>query len=468
MFSKFFYGQWTDIDPRSLRFFRVLLGLCVIAYAGEMFLNLDFFFTDAGVFSRWYFIFSKARAWTTFGPYFWLGEWWWAAFLILTLAASGGLLILGPFPRFTSAFIFLQLVFIRHRAPHIEYGADNLLVVVTLWSSLISTSMARHAVWIRGLFVLQVAWIYLVAGWTKSTDSWLWSPVAVDLALRGDRLVSPLGRALLEWPWLTSTGSVATLLWERFAPLAFLLPKRMVWGRSLLVVGFIFMHFAFDLSLHLGLFSWIAVALWSVFIPSFWWDRLGIYWSNGADPAHADCVQSTAMGLSLIGLAILILSLGLYSQYCDLGGKKSLCDQHRVSFLKTIGLRQSWRFFAPTPFRNDGWFYVEAVDVAGRRVGPIDFHARPMPEGKPQAFLELYPTYRWTNLLQYVTPIQRIPDLNIARQVARFLCGHLGQSLGISLNKLSLFFVLEYSQVSYNETVAAPAKIVEEPCPRSE
>ena len=126
-------------------------------------------------------------------------------------------------------------------------------------------------------FIFQILFIYYFAYQLKSHDIWK-SGQGVYYALMLDAFRTMWGDILLRYPTVMKFLSHTTYyFFEGIVPILFMLFGflwRLRIAIILLMCGF---HLSLGTFLHLGLFPWICIVGWLVFLPAEFWELLGKY-----------------------------------------------------------------------------------------------------------------------------------------------------------------------------------------------
>lgn len=128
-----------------------------------------------------------------------------------------------------------------------------------------------------GALLFQIAVIYLSAGLVKDLGEWIFEATAMETILSLPRYETTLGVALLEYPALLEAMSRTTFLVEVIGALLVLMPGKTLAARRLVVVPvFVVFHVGIAALMGIGLFPYVMIALWLLFLPSAFWDRIGM------------------------------------------------------------------------------------------------------------------------------------------------------------------------------------------------
>lgn len=273
------------IDLRSLAAFRIALALLVLADLGFRSQVLEAFYTDAGVLPRSLVDLPLQG----FSLHLLSGAFAFQAVLCGLAGLFALLLLFGYQTRFAAVGSWLMLSSLHVRNLHVVNGGDDWLRAMLLWSILLPVG-ARWSLDARRVrpklagpvflslasaaLLLQFAYVYLCAGFTKRGPEWHSTGTAIQAALAQGHWVRPFGEFLNRYPeWLRIlTPTVA--YFEIAAALLMFLPVFTGRLRGFLIVSFWLLQLGFGLSLQVHLFPWISTAATLPFIPSSFWDRL--------------------------------------------------------------------------------------------------------------------------------------------------------------------------------------------------
>lgn len=358
--------------------------------------DLTAFYTDAGVLPRALLL---AQPWVAprYNLFLATGSALGQALLFSLTAAAATALALGYHPRWAGLATWYLVCSLQFRNPLVLDGGDELLRVMLFWTMFLpveadlSTRPPR-----RGLYasiasfgyVLQVILLYLFAALNKSGDGWRKTGEALYYTLNIEQFTTGFGLWLLGYPALLKGLTFAALAVEFLLPVLLLLPFWVKgWRTIFLGLAFAF-HLGIAAMLHLGLFMPIAMVSLLALVPSSWWPE--------PLPANHDWPTLPRPVQGFLGFTcVYLLAINLWS-----------LDPNHLRpppSLRWFGLltceQQAWRLFGPEPFREDGWFVVEATDLSGQR-WDLTGTARPYDPVKPARVAAQFPNQRWRRWLQ--------------------------------------------------------------------
>ena len=187
---------------------------------------------------------------------------------------------------------WLLLLSVQARNPRVLHESDVLLRLLLFWGmfvplgarysldSLFQRSRAdgaRSPTSARSVgtaaLLLQVCLVYWCTATFKSWDVWWHEASAVYYALSIDQIVTPFGLWLLGFPALLALLSRASILLEFLGPCLVFIPFWTPWLRICVIGAFFCFHIGLAFCLSIGLFPYISLVSWLVFVPSLVWER---------------------------------------------------------------------------------------------------------------------------------------------------------------------------------------------------
>ncbi|MCP5468645.1 MAG: DUF393 domain-containing protein [Deltaproteobacteria bacterium] len=186
---------------------------------------------------------------------------------------------------------WLMLASIQARNPMVLQAGDTLLRMLLFWSIFlplgacfsidraldsseknppqIILSPASFAI------LMQVCLVYWMGAAYKTGSAWSWSQAtAVYEALMLDQFATAAGEYLRQFPALLKWLTRYTYWLEILGPSLMFLPFFTQRLRIILVALMASLHIGFAIHMELGLFSYISVTAWLLFLPSLFWDKI--------------------------------------------------------------------------------------------------------------------------------------------------------------------------------------------------
>ena len=275
----------TCLDVRSLRLFRITLALTLLFDLSERLLLVPYFFTEQGIlpYSLWNTLFGHKTYYWSFhffedaGPAY-------ALILVQIIAASA--LLVGYRPRLMALLSWLLLLSLNLRNPMLTYGGDKLAPTLLLIASLLPLPHHQRlkstvSGWSRlggPLLALQMAILYMAAGFSKAFESHWLAGTAVRNALNMDLLAKPRGVWASQADSLLLVSSLVTPTWEIALGALLLVPSWRGRPRTFAVLGLLSLNLGIWLTMDVGYFMMYASAGLLALIPSSLWDHLGRRW----------------------------------------------------------------------------------------------------------------------------------------------------------------------------------------------
>jgi hypothetical protein len=414
------------VDLRSLAAMRVAIGLILLADLWGRAPYLASHYGDRGIVPR--------STLTHFSLHALGGSPLLTAGLFGVAAVFAAMLLVGWRTRLATCASWILLVSLHLRNPYVTDGGDRLLALLLFWGMFLPFG-ARFSIDARlrpaaapaaNLFfsvaslalLLQVAFHYIFSALLKHPGLWLIDGTAVYFALHVDLITRPLGRTLLEYPFLLGLASRGAYLLELLGPFLLFVPVGTRYFRLGIAAAFILFHLFLAACLYLALFPFICIAAWLAFLPGDLWDRLGglrtrvVGAREAAQPAARDgaaaAPEAAARGARTRSRALDCVAAAFlaFVFYWNIGTiVPALPVPAPVAWTaEQLRLAQRWSMFA-APLRADGWWVVPAVLRDGSEV---DLHtgASPVRREKPDdVFAAMFPTARH---MKWLTNLWRV------------------------------------------------------------
>ena len=279
------------IDYRSLALLRVVLALIVIIDLCMRANDLTAHYTDSGVLQRFDY-------YTGVGNQFFIsfhlanGTEIFQIILFIINLILAGVLFLGYRTRIVTILLFVFTVSLHARNPLILNGGDDILRLLLFWSIFLpigaiwSIDCAMSSIRPKDKYhfsvasfalILQVLIVYWATFLFKNHPVWMEDYSAVHYILNAEIFISSLGSILAAnhviLPFLTGSS-----LWlELIGPFLVFIPWFNRYWKLLVLSLFVLMHLGFALFMALGLFPYISIISWIIFVPAVFWDKLSAF-----------------------------------------------------------------------------------------------------------------------------------------------------------------------------------------------
>ena len=425
------------LDLRALALLRMATAAVVLLDLAIRSTDLEALYSNIGVLPV---VAVMEHGWSPYQFSLHAGSGLWQAQAVLFVAAAGlaGALLVGYHTRLATVGSWVLLVSLQNRNPFIGQGGDDLLRMLLLWG----VFLPWGRVWARDArarpapmhyayfsaatvaYVVQLALLYWCTALLKNGPEWTRDGTALYYAFSLDQLLLPLGRWLYPHPALLRFLTFATYYIELLLPFALFLPVGVARWR-LLVVGVLFgFQLGISLTLYVGLFFLVNMASllgllpagvldglarrlrphaarartratdWRTRLPAWQapWrlrlERTGPPSAGGQRLARA--VRDTCVAVvlayvcwwNLDDVAVLRPAGGLMAEPMRWFGYLFRVDQH-------------WGMFAPTVFKDDGWYVLEGTTAATGRTLDLNRAGAAVTYAKPPSVVALFRNDRW-------------------------------------------------------------------------
>jgi len=331
-------------------------------------------------------------------------------------------LLVGYRTRLFTVIVWIFLISVHNRTPLIMQAGDHLLRMLLFWAIflpwgyLLSIDAQRHPpprktfsfISFAGLaYLCQIVFLYYFSALLKSSEEWRSEFTAIYYALSIDQIVRPIGEWMYPHYELLKAMTAGVYYVELILPLLLFVPFYHAWLRMLVIVGTVLLQLGIFATLNAGLFTAISIVMMVGLLPSSVMDKLWPKVSIRIEPLTENLGKlffrfpnfrknksRRRLKPALASEIIVGLSL-LYVLAWNMGtvGRKIIPDS-----LLWIGylfkLEQHWAMFAPTVFKNDGWFIYQGTTEDGRMIDLLRKGAA-VDYDKPARVADLVKNDRW-------------------------------------------------------------------------
>lgn len=422
VFRRYLHNAF-GVDARSLAIFRIAVGLVILVDLVQRSRHALTHYSDAGVLPRNVAFDSLSQyRWSIFfvngSPTFVQ-----AMFTLGIFAAIA--MILGCKTRIATVILWVIVVSVQSRNPHLSSGADTLMRVTLFWAMFLPlarmwsldrltetsndeengthTSTMVTSIATFGLIV-QTACVYLFTAIQKDGPRWRDEGSALYYALGARDVSSNVGN----WVFHNVPQSLLTvltygsLLLEFSIPILLLLPFKSSFLRSIAVLLIVSLHLGIAVTMSVGLFPAISIASAIGVLPTAFWSRaarlvpskLTLRFTRRLGNANRESWRSVPThgrapnlagerngqllhfsnsqlpaGFSIswlanFGAAVSIVIVLLWNIQTVSG---YTVPQAVRPLAISSGLYQNWSMFAPGPQTATIWFVVEGELESGER-----------------------------------------------------------------------------------------------------
>jgi predicted DCC family thiol-disulfide oxidoreductase YuxK len=283
-----------SLDLRGLAALRLFLGILVMLDALIRSSDLIAHYADSGVLPRSVLLTEFSNPYH-FSLLFLSGQPLWVCLCLLVYGLTGLALAFGWRTWLSTLLAWVLMLSLHNRNPVVLNGGDVYFRVLLCWSLFLplaarcsldrarsltgikpSANLSKQEVLTGGSvgLVLQVMLMYVCTAALKTSAEWLPEGTALWYANTREQFTTPIGDGLQSFPellkWLT--WGVYGIGWV--GPLLLLCPFWHVWMRTIGVLLLISLHLGLILTMELGFFPWICLAVLISLFPKEIWDWL--------------------------------------------------------------------------------------------------------------------------------------------------------------------------------------------------
>lgn len=350
-------------------------------------------------------------------------------FLFTVSAVAAFCLGIGFHARAATVLCWVFWASMQTRTPLLQNGADDLLRMLLFWAIFLplpsrsflgwrGTTMGRRTSRIASAAILlQVSLMYFFAGSWKLTGDWL-NGNELHRILCDGGYARPLAYTLQAYPALTSVAGTAVVIAEHVLPFLLWIPSRYWRARCSVIATVALMHLGIELTLTVGLFSFVCWTALLLFLPAGFWDYLArvvpqlsgtgsiAAGSTGIEGGTIACVSRDGGVRRALTGSFVLISL-LYVVGWNLAARGGI-ERNRIPVVanrigEAFSLQQSWRLFDYASNR-DGWFIVLArlphFNYADLLRGGVAADDKTF--SRPAYPYRLFPDHRWRKLYSHL------------------------------------------------------------------
>lgn len=281
-----------SLDFRSLALYRMLMGLVVMMDVIYRIPDFENFYTDIGLIPRKLFLSEMGMPWS-FSLHLSNGSLGVITLIFAIHFLFGLMLFSGYKTRWATIGAYLMTVSVHNRNWLVNNGGDDILRAILFLSiflplnrcfSMDSALKKNHeevpegghfSTW--GLaFFFQVFAIYYVSYILKYSPQWRSDFTALFFALRLDIFATPIGVWLRDFPGIQKFLTILTIYLEWLGPLVLVFNAffgKWWWlARLFTIMGFWGLHLGIIITMNIGIFPWMCLGMWLIFLPTPFWD----------------------------------------------------------------------------------------------------------------------------------------------------------------------------------------------------
>lgn len=441
------------IDPRSLACFRMALASLLLVDLALRVPDIRAFYTDQGILPI-QLIRDYYDGWR-WSLYFLDGSFAFQVTLFSFAAVFAIAMLVGYRTRLATIASWIMLASLHTRMPFILNDGDVYLRVLMFWGMFLplgqvwSLDARRRAPgssgWRRVISVgtvavlLQTCLVYWSTGYAKCNAGWFGGD-AMCYVMGMEFYARPLGTSLLNFPILLRVMGVAAVLLELAGPTLVWLPWFTPRVRLATIACFAGLHMGIELTMMVGLFSYIAITAWIPFLPREFWESRALRWLSArwpvaatdrrAQSASAPAVSTPAaaprkawagrtffffgQGLCL-GCLLFVVVWSLHRNFNWNFPQPLAPGIGSVASLTNLG--QQWQMYGVPP-TGEIWYVYRARLRNGQIVDVMQGGA-PIQSGKPPRIADTFWNHRW-RLLHF--DLLRVKSAPLRQSIAEYMC----------------------------------------------
>jgi hypothetical protein len=359
------------------------------------------------------------------------GMWQVQAVLFLVAAAFAGALLLGYHTRLATIVSWVLLVSLQNRNPFIGQGGDDLLRMLLFWGIFLPWGR----VWSRDArgkpapeqleyfspatvaYVVQLALLYWCTALLKSGGEWTQDGTALYYAFSLDQVLLPGGRLLYPYPDLLRVLTFGAYFIELLLPFVLFFPVGVRWWRLLFIGIMVGFHLTISVTLFVGLFYLINLASVVGLLPP-----VALDWLTQKLAPHAARAQRLRPRLPawqlpwrlertaeptpttrevlrqvrdvFVGVTLFYVCWWNLDDVAVVRPTGGIMSENTRWFGYLFRIDQHWGMFAPTVFKDDGWYILEGTTVDGKQLD-LNRGGAPVRYDKPASVVSLFKNDRW-------------------------------------------------------------------------
>lgn len=409
------------LDLRALALLRIGLALVVMMDLIFRLSDLKAFYTGPGVLPlealfRFHWHPAYFSLYTTNDHYYVQ-----LALFILNFLCACCLLV-GYRTKLFTVLVWVFLISIHNRTPLIMQAGDHLLRMLVFWGIFLPWGYClsvdaggrrqrqknhSYESFAGFAYISQIVILYYFSALLKTSAEWRSEFTALYYALSIDQIVRPVGEWIYPYYELLKVMTAGAFYLELVLPLLLFVPFYNNWFRMAVVVGTVMLQLGIFATMNVGLFTITSVIMMVGLLPKPVMDKLWPKLSSGIG-ALIDSLRgaffrwgffrrirtAVAAKPTIISEIIVILALVyVFGWNMNTIGRKAVPDN-----LLWVGnffkLQQHWAMFAPTVFKNDGWFIYLGTTKEGKEIDLLRY-GQPVDYTKPERVADLVKNDRW-------------------------------------------------------------------------
>jgi hypothetical protein len=460
-----------SLDLRAIALMRIGIGFTIIIDLLLRYSDLEAHYSDYGVLPL-EGLFKYIWDHRTFSLYTISNSWQLISILFFLNILCASCLLFGYRTKLFSILSWVFLLSLHNRNPLINQGGDDLLRLILFigiflpWgyrysidainNTAIKKDQNEYTSAAGATYLLQLICMYVFSALLKSGPEWTSEFTALYYALSLDQILLPFGKFIFQYYDFLLIMTFLVYYIELLLPFTLVMPFFNNHFRIVFFILFAMMHFGIFLTLNVGLFPLISLVCSLGVLPSSVFniiDRIKITRRINSliskiplHKAHVSIFPKENFFQS--NLMIFFSMCILFINFTTLG-KLTLSSESNFTWLiKSIRLDQHWAMFAPSVFKDDGWFIflgkTEKGDLINIHENVTDNHVDYI---KPVYVAGTYKNDRWR---KYSEGILMISNAHFRPFYCSFLLNRWNRDHpNKKINSLEIIYMKEISLANY-------------------
>lgn len=464
---KHLYG----LDVRALSLMRIALSLILLVDLCIRATSLTAHYTETGVVP----FFIERSFWSP--GYFSLFQFGDTYAFALTMFVITGIvylfLLAGYKTKLFTILAWFLLTSLQNRNTLILQSGDDLLRLVLFWGifmpwgnfySIDSKKLRLYRDREKKKPILTVATvgyvvllfsIYFFTGLLKESSEWNSEGSAIYYALSLDQMSWPLGKMLLAYPGLLKYLTVFIRWFEMLVPFLLFVPFKNVRFRLIFIFCIAALHISISLTLFVGLFYLIGITTTIGLLPSQvmdWFDKKIKRKQISDTKPYTSLFKKIATNyyFNVIKNSFLFFCIALCMLWniSTVNGSGLTVANGFFQFGYSLRFNQNWGMFAPTVFKDDGWFIMEGTTKDSLKID-INRNGTKADYNKPNSVLDYIKDDRWRKFYEnYVFASNAF----IRPYLCTYLMGEWNKNHpDTKIDSLKIIFMKEFSVLPYQK-----------------
>jgi uncharacterized membrane protein YphA (DoxX/SURF4 family) len=404
-----YFLQQYSLDIRALALMRMAIALVIITDLIIRCGDLNAHYTDEGLWpiNLAKNMYTKPGSWSIH----WLsGSTVWIIALFCSHFLAAICLLIGYKTRLANLVLWVLTISLHNRNLYILQAGDDLLRLVLFWGLFLpwnhyfcldKTKIADKKLNFIGTlgYLFLISSVYFFATNLKTSNEWHSDGSAIYYALSLDQLRLPIGDWLYHYPKLMQVLTWLIYYMELFIPILILWPSKKGYLRWIAFLCILMLHVGIGLTLYVGLFFSIAIASSFGLLPDFVLNKFFTKIKKYKNHIATHLKIKIWLNLGQRYLASIVIVICLIVNLSSLSWFAFELKKEIGLVVNVFRFDQYWGMFAPTVFKNDGWYVHCGIDSSGKEhdlkqdKDSVDFT-------KPEHLVRNYTSDRWRKLAE--------------------------------------------------------------------